>query len=99
MARRRIPERTRRAVLDRDGWGCQIRDPGCQAPHPGDLAGLGPHQVHVDHIVPYALGGASDPDNLRASCRSCNTGRKGKPGGRRKAPNPGHCEIYPELGA
>jgi hypothetical protein len=30
------------------------------------------HALQVDHILPRALGGSDDPDNLRLLCRSCN---------------------------
>ena len=32
--------------------------------------------IHVDHIVPVARGGTSDPENLQAVCADCNL-RKG----------------------
>lgn len=31
--------------------------------------------LEADHIVPLALGGASTPDNLRATHKSCNSRR------------------------
>lgn len=53
----------RLAVLDRDGWRCQIQGPHC----------LGRANA-VDHIVPRSEGGeVFDPANLRASCRPCNS--------------------------
>ena len=33
-------------------------------------------EVELDHILPVALGGSSDPQNIAISCRSCNR-RKG----------------------
>ena len=33
--------------------------------------------LHVDHIVPRALGGTDEPDNLRVLCRRCNLARNG----------------------
>ena len=55
----------RAAVLERDGWLCQIRAPGCTI-----------RAEHVDHIVPRRLGGAGyDARNLRAACAKCNLGR------------------------
>jgi 5-methylcytosine-specific restriction endonuclease McrA len=55
----------RLAVLERDGWVCKIRAPGCTVV-----------AEHVDHIVPRRLNGAAyDPRNLRAACAKCNLGR------------------------
>ena len=65
--------RFRLTILARDLWTCQIRAPGCttRAMEHGRDAG------HVDHIIELSQGGAKyDPDNARASCRSCNLGRK-----------------------
>ena len=57
--------RIRRSILDRDGHRCQIQGPRCK----GDA-------THVDHIVPWSEGGAwYEPDNLRAACETCNSGR------------------------
>jgi len=54
--------RLRLAVLDRDGWACQIQGPRCTRA-----------ATEVDHIVARADGGAVyDPANLRAACRACN---------------------------
>lgn len=57
--------KVRRLVLERDGGTCIVRGPRC--------TGVA---TEVDHIVPLALGGDRlDPDNLRASCKSCNSSR------------------------
>lgn len=57
--------KVRKQVLERDGHRCQLGLPGCTS-----------SARHVDHIVPLAEGGARlDPDNLRASCQSCNLRR------------------------
>ena len=53
---------TRRAVCARDGWACQY----C-----GSRANL-----TVDHVIPRSKGGASDWENIVASCAPCNR-RKG----------------------
>jgi 5-methylcytosine-specific restriction protein A len=54
--------RLRLAVLDRDGWQCQIRGPRCTTV-----------ATAVDHIVARADGGDCwNPHNLRAACRVCN---------------------------
>jgi len=57
-------ERTRLAVLDRDGWICTY----CHKPLEGSDA-------TVDHLIAKNHGGTDDPDNLVAACRRCN-GRK-----------------------
>lgn len=55
-------QRFRLGILRRDGRRCQVRGPSC--------SGLA---TEVDHIVALAHGGGRlDPDNARASCRSCN---------------------------
>lgn len=52
----------REVILERDGYECQIRDPGCVKV-----------ATEVDHIRPLSEGGAFlDPANLRAACRKCN---------------------------
>jgi 5-methylcytosine-specific restriction endonuclease McrA len=58
--------RLRLAVLDRDGWRCQLQGPGCTTV-----------ATCVDHVTARADGGDCwDPTNLRAACRPCN-GRGG----------------------
>jgi 5-methylcytosine-specific restriction endonuclease McrA len=52
----------RRLVLERAGYRCQIRAPGCH--------GLA---VTADHVLPLAAGGSHDLYNLRAACRHCNS--------------------------
>lgn len=60
-----------RSVLSRDGHECQLCglpiDVRCRAPHPGTAS--------LDHIVPGALGGTDDPENLRAAHVHCNRRR------------------------
>lgn len=52
----------RLAILDRDGWQCQIKGKTCT--HAATV---------VDHIIARADGGdCYDPRNLRAACRACN---------------------------
>jgi 5-methylcytosine-specific restriction endonuclease McrA len=54
--------RIRLLVLERDGGLCRVNLPGCTT-----------QAEHVDHIVPWRLGGAVyDPANLRAACAWCN---------------------------
>lgn len=58
----------RLAILDRDGWRCQIAGPTCTGA-----------ATSVDHIVPVLDGGAwYDPDNLRAACWPCQNARRRK---------------------
>jgi 5-methylcytosine-specific restriction protein A len=62
--------KVRLPVLERDGWLCQIKGPGCTT-----IA------TQVDHIVPPRLDGTGgawyDPRNLRAACQHCNGSRGG----------------------
>jgi hypothetical protein len=51
-------------VLRRDDHTCRY----CGASAP-DV------QLTVDHVVPVALGGASEPANLVTACRDCNAGK------------------------
>jgi 5-methylcytosine-specific restriction endonuclease McrA len=64
----------RLAILERDGYRCQIKGKRCT-----QVA------TEVDHVVSLAEGGARlDPTNLRAACRSCNLTLGGAVGGRRR---------------
>lgn len=49
------------AVMRRDGYVCQIHDPGCTV-----------NATEVDHTIPRYLGGTDDMDNLQAVCHSCH---------------------------
>jgi hypothetical protein len=61
-ARAYIPRAVRHLVYERDEYRCV---------HCGDT-----EQLSLDHIIPWALGGGDDPENLRTLCRQCNS-RKG----------------------
>lgn len=63
-----ISKRLRFEVLRRDDHTCQYC--GERAP---DVT------LHVDHVVPVALGGTDDPGNLVAACRDCNAGKTSVP--------------------
>ncbi len=53
-------------ILERDGYDCQIRLPGCTT-----------HATQVDHITRIDDGGMIyEPMNLRAACSKCNLGRE-----------------------
>ena len=45
----------------------------CNNPLPED-----PHEVHVDHIIPLALGGSDEIDNKQATCATCNLSKGAK---------------------
>jgi len=51
------------AILERDGYICQY----CGSP-----------AEHVDHVIPRCQGGTNEPDNLVASCASCNLSKGGR---------------------
>ncbi|WP_169516549.1 HNH endonuclease, partial [Gulosibacter molinativorax] len=59
-----VTKRTLFEVLRRDAHACQYC--GAQAP---DV------KLHIDHVVPVALGGSDKPDNLVTACSDCNTGK------------------------
>ena len=61
-AGRAIPAAVRRQVWQRDEGGCSYVDPVS-----GRRCGSS-HLLQVDHVFPYALGGGSDPPNLRLLC-------------------------------
>jgi 5-methylcytosine-specific restriction endonuclease McrA len=61
--------RIRSQVLERDGYVCQLRYPGCL-----EKAG------QVDHIVQPEIGGDNSPANLRAVCHRCHATRTGRQG-------------------
>lgn len=69
--------RTRRHILDRDGWRCLVPDEN-GVPCGRRLRGpLGPGlPAHVDHVVRRRHGGSDAPDNLRAACEPCNLERE-----------------------
>ncbi|MQB00506.1 MAG: hypothetical protein GEU78_09485 [Actinobacteria bacterium] len=61
-----VREKLRKIIFERDGFRCQIRGPHCSRA-----------AADLDHILPRNRGGAlCDPENLRASCVSCNRGRR-----------------------
>jgi len=61
---RAIPAAVRRQVWQRDGGRCSYfdRQTGrrCNSRH----------LIEIDHIMPYALGGGADPENLRLVCHA-----------------------------
>ena len=59
-----VSKRLRYEILRRDGFQCHY----CGA-KPPDV------RLTADHVVPVALGGKDDPDNLVAACDACNGGK------------------------
>jgi hypothetical protein len=59
-----VSKRLRFEILKRDGYTCRYC--GASAPET---------PIRVDHVVPEALGGASEPTNLVAACVDCNAGK------------------------
>jgi 5-methylcytosine-specific restriction endonuclease McrA len=65
LGQRRVPMAVRRAVYERDGARCTHVDAEgrrCNATH----------HLQLDHIVPWARGGASNVSNIRLLCRQHN---------------------------
>jgi hypothetical protein len=63
-----VSKRLRFEIFKRDGNRCKI----CGRTPP-DVT------LHVDHVVPVALGGSDEPTNLRALCSDCNGGKSSVP--------------------
>ena len=59
-----LTKRTRFEVLRRDNHTCQYC--GAKAP---DVV------LHIDHVMPKALGGSDAPENLATACKECNSGK------------------------
>lgn len=59
-----VTKRTRFEVLRRDEHTCQY----CGAKSP-DVT------LHIDHVMPVALGGDDKPSNLVTACKDCNSGK------------------------
>lgn len=57
-----VSKRTRFEVLKRDNYTCRY----CRSVD---------NRIVVDHVIPVALGGSDDPDNLVAACHDCNAGK------------------------
>ncbi len=64
---RTISDRMRFRVLMRDGFSCQ----SCGA-SPQKQRGV---ELHVDHVVPWSLGGETVEANLQTKCSQCNLGK------------------------
>lgn len=60
----KVSKRLRFEILRRDGFKCRY----C-----GALAEA--TELRVDHVIPEALGGTSEPANLATACDPCNSGK------------------------
>ena len=61
---RAIPAAVKREVWQRDRGRCRYVDP-----HTGRRC-TSRHLLQIDHVLPYTLGGGSDPGNLRLLCHA-----------------------------
>ena len=68
--RRNIKDTTRYSVLERAGFKCQCC--GIKPLKNNDVI------LHIDHIIPYSLGGSDDIDNLQVLCNKCNISKRNK---------------------
>lgn len=69
---RGISKETRAFVLDRNGFTCQMCGAAAGEPHPYDAGRK--TRLHLGHIMDKSMGGADEPNNLRAICSVCNEG-------------------------
>lgn len=67
--RKNISLRTRFRIFARDGFACKY----C------GRKGSGESPLHIDHIVPVALGGGNEDENLVTACEDCNFGKSDIP--------------------
>lgn len=84
----RVWRRRRLAVLHRDGWRCRV-----PVDELGAIVAIGGSPClrpadTVDHIVPRALGGGDEEDNLRAACTPHNLTKGGRLDGDVGRPRP-----------
>ena len=61
---RAIPAAVKREVWQRDGGRCRYLDPHTRR------RCTSRHLLQIDHVLPYGLGGGSDPANLRLLCHA-----------------------------
>lgn len=65
---RNIPKKLRFQILERDGFKCKY----CGKGPPWQVSSL---ELEIDHVVSWADGGRTVPENLITSCRDCNRGK------------------------
>ena len=78
---RHIPAATRDRVMLRDKQRCTFKS------RPGHTCNS-THNLQIDHIKPFALGGTHDPGNLRVLCAAHNRHVSRKAFGKRSVPAP-----------
>lgn len=72
-ARPSIGKDMKNAVLARDGMVCRY----CK--RPVHTRRKGPRKLHIDHVIPWSLGGRHTVDNLVVSCAACNLSKGANP--------------------
>lgn len=60
----KVSKRLRYEILRRDGFKCRY----C-----GTIAAEA--ELRIDHVIPEALGGPTEPSNLATACEPCNSGK------------------------
>lgn len=63
---KKISAPVRRSIIQSAQGSCTYKDP-----HTGRTCGSR-HQIQIDHIIPKAMGGSDEPENLRVRCREHN---------------------------
>lgn len=58
-----IKEGRRQRIYERDGWRCQYCGSHIESRE----------AATIDHVIPTALGGSHNDENLRTACRPCNS--------------------------
>ena len=71
---KRISNRVRAQVLERNGYTCQMC--GAAAGDDDDQNPGRQVRLHIGHIIDRSHGGTDEPSNLRALCSACNQGAK-----------------------
>lgn len=64
--KRRISQRKRFSILQRDGFACQLCGRSAEQDHV---------KLHVDHQQPVSKGGDDSDENLWTLCSDCNLGK------------------------
>jgi hypothetical protein len=75
-----IADYSAREITRRRG-GTSLRDQVIQRDHSTCRycgTELKPKEIHIDHIIPYSLGGLTEISNLASSCVRCNLKKAGK---------------------